>query len=39
MEEEKESVCGKENTKVKTRGRRRCRTEVTGEREKNGQHM
>lgn len=39
IEVEKESVCGKGNTKVKTRGRRRYRTEVRGEREKNRQHM
>lgn len=32
MEEEKESLCGKENTQVKTRGRRGYRTEVRGER-------
>ena len=30
IEAEKESVCGKENTKVKARGRRRDRTEVRG---------
>lgn len=32
MEEEKESVYGKGNTKVKIRRRRRHRTEVRGER-------
>lgn len=32
IEVEKESVCGKGNTKVKTRGRRRYRIEVRGER-------
>lgn len=32
MEEEKESLCGKENTQIETRGRRRYRTEVRGER-------